>query len=63
MSDSRTRLGEMQKRLLWFILFATLLCLGAGVYLGNIIYYGLGLLGIGVLLGSLIRWFYERFRS
>ena len=63
MRDSRTRLGETQKRVLGAILLATVLCLAAGTYLNNPIYYGLGLLGLGVILGSLIRWLYDRFRS
>ncbi|OPX20258.1 MAG: hypothetical protein BZ151_04820 [Desulfobacca sp. 4484_104] len=63
MTKSRPRLGETQKRIFWFVLLTALLFLGAGIYQGNVTYYGLGLLGIGIVLGGLIRWFLERFRA
>ncbi|MFP3866841.1 MAG: hypothetical protein ACLFUU_01595 [Desulfobacteraceae bacterium] len=63
MTGSRPPLGATQKRIFWFVLLAALIFLGAGVYQGNIIYYGLGLLGIGIVLGGLVRWWLERFRS
>lgn len=63
MSNLPPRLGEMQKRFVWFIFFIALISLVAGVYLRNSIYMMIGLLGVGVIIGGLIRLLLERFRQ
>jgi hypothetical protein len=52
----------MQKRLLLFLLVASLVCLAGGYYLKNTIYFLLGLLCVGVLIGGVARWLLERSR-
>lgn len=63
MTNSPPRLGEMQKRFVWFIFFIALISLMAGLYLRNSIYMMIGLLGVGVIIGGLIRLLVERFRQ
>jgi hypothetical protein len=63
MSNLQPRLGDMQKRFVWFIFFIALVSLVAGVYLRNSIYMMIGLLGVGVIIGGLIRLLLERFRQ
>ena len=63
MGRPQVQMSDTARRLLWFLLAASSLALGAGVYFHNRIYFFIGLLGFGVLIGGLARWLLERYRA
>jgi len=63
MGRPQVQMSDTAKRLLWFLLAASSLAMGAGVYFQSRTYFFIGLLGVGVLIGGLARWLLERYRS
>ncbi len=49
------QLKVLQKRLIWFFLFISIIGLTAGYYFKSTIYTVIGLLGLGVVIGGFIR--------
>jgi hypothetical protein len=50
-----TQLKVLQKRLIWFFGFISIIGLGAGYYFKSAMYTLVGLLGLGVVIGGVLR--------
>lgn len=60
MVQPKTQLRVMQKRLLWFFGFVTVIGLGAGFYFQSPLYSLIGLMGLGVVIGGVLRIILDR---
>jgi hypothetical protein len=49
------QLRVLQKRLIWFFGFISIIGLGAGYYFKSPLYTLVGLLGLGVVIGGVLR--------
>ncbi len=49
------QLRVLQKRLIWFFGFISIIGLGAGYYFKSSLYTLIGLLGLGVVIGGVLR--------
>jgi hypothetical protein len=55
MVNPPTQLKVLQKRLIWFFAFISIIGLGAGYYFKSALYTLVGLLGLGVVIGGVLR--------